>query len=100
MKSAGQCRYFTPEPFDNHTRLRANGGIQQNIDSGFCYVHNFSPAQIRYAYHGKPVSKTFGDAARRMKGQWLDNITTNRETPLAVIYWYFSRGPTVAMYPS
>jgi|Marorgknorr_s2lv_3_1036020.scaffolds.fasta_scaffold288688_1 hypothetical protein len=55
MQSAGQRRNFTPEPFDNDVRLGADGGGQQDIDSGLWYAPNLFPALVRCANYGEPV---------------------------------------------
>jgi len=55
MQSAGLRRNFTPEPFDNDVRLGADGGGQQDIDSGLWYAPNLFPALVRCANYGEPV---------------------------------------------
>ena len=65
MQSAGQRRNFTPEPFDNDVRLGADGGGQQDIDSGPCYVPNLFPALVRRAYYGEPVRPSRDQGGRQ-----------------------------------
>ena len=65
MQSAGQRRNFTPEPFDNDVRLGADGGSQQDIDSGPCYVPNLFPALVWSTYYGEQLRPSRDQGVRQ-----------------------------------